>query len=355
MYPYFIQLFILIYFFYKNETSSKFSFYKVNSKKLLIANLIFVSIFIGFRESVGGDWYNYLNIYNESKNLDFFLNVYKRYGIYSFFGLTFGNLNIPVNFTNYIYSSIFIYGIYEFIKTDRNPYFSLIIFFPIFLIIVGMGFTRQSAAIGIYLYLISKMKFQPIFDMSLILFSIFLIHISAVFCILPFFCKYIFNKNNYNLIFIVIILIILFSTIFIEQIYFYIQYYIYKDVIYSVGAIPRIILCVIPSIIFFYNFKFFKEKDNFIIWFFSASISIIFFLLIMIKTTNPALDRFAFFLIPFQAYVYKELLENIKNEHILVFVKISLVVIYILIFIFWLKFAIHSKYWLPYMINFFLY
>ena len=205
------------------------------------------------------------------------------------------------------------------------------------------------------LYLISKMKFQPIFDMVLILFSIFLIHISAVFCILPFFCKYIFNKNNYNLIFIVIILIILFSIIFIEQIYFYIQYYIYKDVIYSVGAIPRIILCVIPSIIFFFNFKFFKEKDNFTIWFFSALISIIFFLLIMIKSTNPALDRFAFFLIPFQAYVYKELLENIKNKHILVFVKISLVVFYILIFIFWLKFAIHSKYWLPYMINFFLY
>ena len=67
MYPYFIQLLILLFFFYRIENSSYSNFYRNYKKEFLIFNLIFLSIFIGFREGVGGDWYNYQNIYYESK------------------------------------------------------------------------------------------------------------------------------------------------------------------------------------------------------------------------------------------------------------------------------------------------
>lgn len=355
MYPYFIQLLILLFFFYRSENSSYLNFYRNYKKEFLIFNLIFLSIFIGFREGVGGDWYNYQNIYYESKNLDFFLNVFKRYGLYSFFGLTFGNLNIPINYVNFIYSALFVFGIYSFIKNDKNPYFSLIIFFPVLIIVVGMGFTRQSAAIGIYLYLISKNKFEPFRDVLIILSSIFLIHISAVFCFLPFVCKYILNKKYFKFIYLVIFLFSLFLIFFKEQIFFYLYNYIFKDVIFSFGLIPRVILCLIPSIFFILNIRYFKKKENFFMWLMNAILAILFFLLIILKSTNPAIDRFSFFLIPFQAYVYKELAENITEKNISIFFKIIVILGYFFIFVFWLKYAIHSKYWLPYMINFFVY
>ena len=133
-------------------SSKNFSF---NIKIFLYSLLIILlSIFIGLRHEVGGDWNNYKLSYSYiiDQNLFDFLNSKRNINEIGFKFLIFISSKISLDYcfhiANLICAVIFVTSFIFFIS--NFPYRSILFFFsiPYLIIIVSMGYTRQSAAIG---------------------------------------------------------------------------------------------------------------------------------------------------------------------------------------------------------------
>ena len=156
MAPYiYLNLFVLIF-------SSKELFAPNYLNKILSVILcIILILFVGLRYKVGGDWVPYEIIYFDSqsykfKDLLFKGQDYLFYLINYFIALTgFENGNV---FLNLLISTFVFFSFYKYINFNKLNLISFIIFYP-FIVIILMGFIRQSIALG-FLFLILSNKLE---------------------------------------------------------------------------------------------------------------------------------------------------------------------------------------------------
>ena len=364
LFPVFI-LSILAYI----EDKNKFTFILSNKIFYLFIFTLF-TVFFGFRDEIGCDWYQYLenfkNISSASIEEIFIINrnIYS-YNIgyiaitklisyfFDFHGLIF------------LYSFLFTIPLFYFCCKFKRTYLTLLISYPYYILIIGMGPLRQSLAISFLLLSIlfiyqKKYKFYLI---SIIFSSIF--HHSAILLNLLFFIFLNLNatKKIDKIIKSFFIFLIFFLTIYnlptiLNSFYIYLAEY--KDLFtrFSIGlyngnlnAAKGVLfvwaLNFIPSIIFLTNlnnFSFEKDIKKILILFslfviillpVSLTFSIIGYRLllycfpssILISTYLPDINLFG-------------IKEKVAVNYIILFAILSLFI--------WFKFAYHSYCWLPY-------
>lgn len=108
----------------------------------------FLVFFIGWRWGVGGDWGNYLNIFEFFK-VDSFSEVWFISDIgYSFLNWASFKMGFDIAFINLICAFFFVFGFGKFILSFKNHWIAIIPAFSYTLTAVAMGYTRQSVAIG---------------------------------------------------------------------------------------------------------------------------------------------------------------------------------------------------------------
>ena len=157
MYIYFANMFGLIllhYFFYKKKISTLETY-------CWILTIFFFTIFIGFRYEVGGDWIQYKNFFYEySKSIDSnlivkFLDhglVYVVINIISYF------LGIDFIGTNFVCAIIFMAALSSFLYSTKNRWLGLLVSYPIIIVVLGMGYTRQGLAFAFSLLLLKSLE-----------------------------------------------------------------------------------------------------------------------------------------------------------------------------------------------------
>ncbi|WP_259303617.1 EpsG family protein [Thermomonas sp. S9] len=106
------------------------------------------SLMIGFRYEVGGDWFNYLaqfNYYGSSSIGE----VFER-GDAGYYGLNWlvYRLGGEIYWVNLVCAVLLVWGAIVFSRAQPNPWLAMLAAVPYMLIVVGMGYTRQSAALG---------------------------------------------------------------------------------------------------------------------------------------------------------------------------------------------------------------
>ena len=342
-------LFLYIFFSYQSLKKSN----KLYSSSYYLL-FILLSIFIGLRYQVGVDWNQYEVYLDRVENLSLdllLINVEPGYMLLNWIGLQFGK-NIFI--VNYIASLIFLSGLLYYSKKQEYPWLSLLISFPILIIIVGLGYTRQACAIGFELFALISLE-RKNFYKSIILLSIgSLFHIS----LLPFLLLLIKkpDKNIFKIGSIVIFLIILTLGIFIYLAKFnqafesYYLSYILKNYS-SAGVIYRLIPSIIAALVLIYKRSkvkyLFGESAN--IYFKMSYLTIFFIIIVFLFPKNTTIiDRFALYLTPLPIYVFTKSIRydffKIKKINI----NLILVITYFFYTFFWLQFAIHSKWFVPY-------
>ena len=116
-----------------------------NKTTSFILILIF-SIIIGFRFRVGEDWGNYLVYYERLQNLN---NIFSsKEFLYSILNVVSSNLNFGIYGVNFISGFIFSTGLIIFCRSLRRQWLALTISIPYIVIVIAMGYTRQSVALG---------------------------------------------------------------------------------------------------------------------------------------------------------------------------------------------------------------
>ncbi len=359
MIPYFIYFFIpvLIYvtttFYRNNESLNKFFLYFF---------FIISVVFVGTRYEVGGDWTTYIrnlkiNISDSLfKTLEYDPTNIGGFSIepgWALLSWLVKTNNLGIIGLNFISSLLFFIGLYLLCSKSNNFWISIIIAVPYMIIIVSMGYVRQSIALSFLMISISliyndEMRFKKLFFLIfLIIGASFHRSLYIMFPLIFIIDKKLFSLKNIFYFFILLFfLFFYFNDVFFNSMY--INYVKNKMItgMHSTGAVPRILLNFIPSFLFLYNYKKFKNDKDFKFLLYLSLISIISILFIKVGTT--ALDRMSIYLMPLQILLWPKLISIFTNHLLKIILVKSLIFTYFMVLFVWMNFGDTRRGWVPY-------
>ncbi|HAV2934850.1 EpsG family protein [Acinetobacter baumannii] len=329
---------------------SMFSSPKPEAKVLYIVFLAFLCLMTGLRYEVGGDWENYLNIYDYFKGVNIIeaLTITEpAYGLLNYIGQLLDFKTII--FVNAICSIFFYSFFYKFSKKIENYWIPILVAFPYLILVVSMGYTRQSVAIAFVSFAILYGLERDIRKFYIFSFLAILFHKSAiiVFMFLPLLLnlKY-FNStlffSFYSLFsFLTMSGLVYYSSLSGDNIYTN-----QNSEVSSAGAIFRVVVHFLALFFYLlYRKKIVNSFNNYRIFDY-MSLLIIFVFLLAIPFSTLA-DRFNLYLIIFDILVFSYLFSNIsvnsRKIMVLTVIFFNSLMLYI-----WLNFGAWSHAWLPY-------
>jgi hypothetical protein len=149
---------------------------------LILLSAIILTLFIGLRVQVGGDWYVYQRIYNHCASLDLWSAIDVKttdpaYGLVNWLAAQFGAGLWAVNL---LCAAIFVYGLWSFCRMQTNPPLAVLVAYPYVIVVVAMGYTRQSVALGLIMAAIPEYQKGRILRVVVLLIIAAAFHKSAV-------------------------------------------------------------------------------------------------------------------------------------------------------------------------------
>lgn len=316
------------------------------------AVIVTLTLAIGLRYKVGGDWLSYTYWLENSALYTPFEALSQSDPGYLLINILALNQNWGIAGVNLISGAIMATGLAFFCRSLPRPWLALAVSIPYLVIVVGMGYSRQAVALGFALlgYVAIGRHRYTWFVVWVLLGATF--HKSAV-LLLPI-AALAATRNKYFSAIIVI------SGTYLGYAYLLRDYtehlvatYINSD-IQSSGAFIRLLMNAMPSILFLLFRKNFQLSDvEFKLWSILSFISIsTFFLILAFPGASTPLDRMALYLIPIQLFVFSRLpdaLPRFGESNLSVFI----VIYYTAVLFVWLNFAAYSSYWIPYRMSVF--
>ena len=143
--------------------------------------IIFLTLFIGLRFQVGGDWGSY-ELYFDLISYNDFSEIFDvRHDMgYAALNWIASKLGYSIYLVNFICAFIFTYGLCYLCRSLPRPFLALCVSFPYLITVVAMGYTRQSVAIGLSMIAIIVLTKQRLFIFSFLILLAALFHKTAL-------------------------------------------------------------------------------------------------------------------------------------------------------------------------------
>lgn len=318
-----------------------------NEKHILkIIFLFLLTLFIGLRHKVGGDWEIYL--FDYKNNIQYFnlfnLNFVRDFG-YELFSYFFYKLGIGIYGLNLFLAVIFIYSLNKFAIYLRGNYWLIfLIAFPYLVVVVAMGYSRQAAAFAIILLSMISISDKKIYQFLLLSLIAIIFHKSSAIMTFLIFTSY-FKFSFKNLFIILLFCLFAYLIIFPEYNRITSGYLNEFSKYKSPGVKLRILINIIPSLLFIIFYKKIRFKSNLDLLIILSSI-VNFGLFFFINDYSTFVDRTIIYFAFIQLIVFSRLYLIMPNFKILV--NTLVVLFYFLIFFIWINFSNHSYAWVPY-------
>jgi hypothetical protein len=316
----------------------------------LLALGLFLTLLIGLREQVGGDWFNYFPYIERSIGLPFAEIVQADepgYGLLNWIGANWGG---SVYLVNTLCGLLFSIGLLLFCRAQPRPWLALTLAFPYLITVVAMGYSRQGVAIGLEMLALLALQRDRLLQFLVWIALAATFHRTVlVLLILP--ASTLSGGLRFSQLIRLLLLVGaaygLYSAVIAPDLDYYVQGYI--DAEYqSQGALIRVALCLLPALLFLPNRRRFQlTPDTQRIWTLLSLLAVAAAIGLFTVASSTAVDRLALYLIPLQLFVGSRLPDTrlfgipptTWNQLLIAFSFAVLIV--------WLLFAGHS-YWLPY-------
>ena len=318
-------------------------------------------IVIGTRYEVGGDWDNYLAQLTRASTRDFIsaarTNSEWGYGALNWIS---AKLGMGIYGVNTFCGAILVLGTALFCRRQPIPWLAWLIATPYLLVVVGMGYTRQSVALGFLLLGLVQLENKKVWRYLLLILAGYFFH-KTVLLMAPLGIL-VWRRNIWFKGVIIVLVGVSFVWLIIVyraqilsnlaepgEIFRLMSKYFVGTQWSSSGALPRVLMNAIPSILFLSLLllkKWPKSFDNQILWAAIAVASII--SLYFVGHISTAIDRINIYFIPIQLYVWSRiplLWSDIKTQTAM---TIGICLIYLASFMVWLFMANHAYEWIPY-------
>ena len=317
----------------------------------VLALAIFLTLLIGLREEVGGDWFNYFPYLERSIGIPFaevFQEDEPGYGLLNWIAANWGG---SVYLVNTLCGLIFSIGLLQFCRAQPRPWLALTLAFPYLITVVAMGYSRQGVAIGLEMIaLLALQRDRLLLFLGWIALAATFHRTVLVLLILP--ASTLSGNLRFSQLIRLLLLIGaaygLYTAVIAPDIDYYVQGYIEAQY-QSQGALIRVVLCLLPALVFLSNRRRFRLlADTQRIWTLVSLLAVAAAIGLFTVASSTAVDRLALYLIPLQIFVGS----RIPDTRIFGIAPASwnqlLIVFSFAVLIVWLLFAGHSEYWLPY-------
>jgi hypothetical protein len=308
-----------------------------NIKYLDILVFFILFLMISLRYRVGGDYGPYIS------RFDNFVEINNGYFLFEYIIFISKNINLNLFGFHLIYGLIFVYCLFFFLKNFNNIYLSLVILFPVFILIYGFGSIRQGLGVVIFFCsILHKKTWVQLFGILLAI----SFHLASIIFLFIYFINITIRLKNFYLNFLIITFLLFCCWFFYDEFFIYYQDYIIDKTYDSRGFFYRNFFTLISAIYFCKQVYFNKirifENANFIFLLISI-ISILIFPIGFFFSTP--IDRLMGFFLPIQIVALNIYMVNIKNMLIEAKIKFFFCIISFLILFVWYLFGYHSSAW----------
>lgn len=321
---------------------------KVSSKLFpYLWNLTSVTfcLIIGLRSQVGADWYSYEGIYNMASEVDTF--TYLTNGDPGFLMINWiaSKFEGGTTLVNLFCACVFMIGINRFCLLHAYPWISIAVAVPYLIVVVSMGYSRQSVSIGFELLAMLAFQNNQYYRLILYIFAAVLFHSSA--CILVVLLFLLSNQSRVKKI----VSLSVFSGAIVfalnsSKIFSMADSYSSNEILSEAGLV-RCLMNIFPSIIFMLiKFNGLKKSREDRVYVFMSVAS--FCAAIAAVSYSTLSDRLALYLYPIQMYSYSLLINVLEGSLFKLPAILVIFIQYAMVFFVWINYATYSTAWLPY-------
>lgn len=326
-----------------------------NARRIAASTLLglglFLTLLIGLRDQVGGDWFNYLPHVARSFGLPFaeiFLEDEPGSGLLNWIGANwFGGVYL----VNTISGLIFSFGLLLFCRAQPRPWLALTLAVPYLITVVAMGYTRQGVAIGFEMLALLALQRDRLLEfLAWIALAATFHRTVLVLLVLP--SSTLTGGFRFSKLIRFALLIGaaygLYTALLASDLDYYVQGYIEAEY-QSQGALIRVALCLLPAVAFLLNRRRFElPPDTLRLWTLISLMAVGAAIGLFTVASSTAVDRIALYLIPLQLFVGSRIPDTRLYGIAPTQWNQLLIAFSLLVLLVWLFFAGHSYAWIPY-------
>lgn len=303
---------------------------------------------IGLRYRVGGDWNAYLLIYQDIYFQPLGPALRSTDPAYALLNWISGSFDGGIWPVNLICATIFMAGVVRLARRQPNPWLSMLVGVPYFIIVVAMGYTRQAAAIGIICWALADASPKRMGRLVALILLATLFHKTAI-LFLPIMLIPILKRNPLAGISASAAFVLIFLVFLRDSSDTMVTNYVSGDY-NSQGAAIRIAMNVVAAITMIVLNKR-MGFDHYIkeVWITCSILSLISVVALISVSASSGVDRLSLFLIPLQIVTFSRLPYALSNSDKAVpSVLIGLIAYSFSVQFVWLNYGDNAFTWLPY-------
>ena len=306
---------------------------------------LLLALMIGFRHEVGGDWFNYLPHFQNASRMSFAEAAAMGDPGHYVLNRWVAQLGGGIYAVNLIYAVVLMIGTVVFCRRQPNPWLALLAAVPYMLIVVGMGYTRQSVALGLALLGLVALGEHRIRTFVVCIAVGALFHKSAV-LLLPIAALASSRNRVLTAAMVAACMGLLYYLLLMDTADDMWTNYVKADMQSSGGPI-RVLMNAVPAVVLLlYRKRLVPDAQERKLWLWMAVFALICLPLVLVSST--AVDRVALYLIPLQLFVFARLPRLAQTPRTRTPLVLGIVGYYAAVEFVWLNFATHAQYWTPY-------
>ena len=319
---------------------------------LSITIWVFLTLIIGLRHEVGGDWIIYIQNMERLEGLTFGKVILSRDPAYALLSWTSLVFNTGIYGVNLICSAIFSFGLVFFCREQPRPWLALCLAVPYLVIVVAMGYTRQGVSIGLLmpaLLCLGKGKLKAFAGWVFLAGAFQQTSLVTLAFLLPAMPGRTLKIRLLKFLIMSIVAYGFINLFLISQVEAFIDGYIISQQMQSEGAAIRVAMNAIPGFLFLVWGKSLSlPTQEYHLWLAISALSLDCVAGLKLIPSSTVVDRIALYAIPIQLFVgssFPDMRLLRVDKRIIIF---SIVAYAVSIQFVWLFFAKTAFAWLPY-------
>jgi EpsG family len=312
------------------------------------AFVLFYTLVGGLRHETGGDWETYILIfeYIEYEGLEYALT--KTDPLFGLLNLFSSLIGTSVYLPNAVCCMILGIGVIRAARTTREPWLAIVMAVPYLLIVVGMGYVRQGAAIGMMLIALATIDSgRPFRALGWLLVGVGF-HVSAV-IVFPVFVFALAKRYKFFAISLSGLAAVVFILLLAPRLGTFSIGYLEAEY-ESSGAGTRLAMGLLPALLLLARLRSFPASGHArAVWIAIAFANLVALAGLILSPSSTAVDRLALYFSTIQLVVFGNLRALLGlGERTGPLVRLLAIGVAGSIQVVWLVFATHAYLWVPY-------
>ncbi|WP_027715123.1 EpsG family protein [Desulfuromonas sp. TF] len=307
-----------------------------------------LTLLIGYRIEVGGDWWNYLRNFENMTDRSLVEALAMGDPGYRLLEWISHEAGWGILGVNLIGAILFSVGLAVFCRSLPRPWLALAIAVPYMVIVIAMGYTRQGIAIGLAMIGLVLLGHQSVRGFVFWVLFAAVFHKSAV-LLLPIAALAATRRKIWTAVWISIVVVGAYLAMLEKSVDDLYTNYVLAGY-QSQGALIRLVMNAMPAaILLIWRQRFQMTLSQMRLWVWCSIISLGLLGLYFASPSSTAIDRVALLMLPVQLAVFSHVPEvfGAKRSSNILFV-LAVLLYYALVQFVWLNYATHAYAWLPY-------